>query len=456
MLPSDAALTPLLSAEPSEAAVLGLILLDGRKFVDAAAHLSAKNFAFVRNGELFDIMAGLNKQGKTPDLITVDTALRVKYNGKADEYLQYIAMRVLPNAIGDIEQHARTVVDFAYRRQLADAADKIRALALTARELDSNLLATQAQNLLTEIGAASGTHDPVPISVAMSEHWDEIERTQNLEGVSGLATGFVDIDDVLDGYQGASVNVVAARPGMGKTSFALGASLNVAQRDGVVYHWLGEQTRREASMSLTAMMTGIDTRKLRRGLRQGGMSQDEYRTYTETASRVSRLPIYLDDQGSMTVMQLVARATKITRRKPLSLIVVDYGQLLTYDGRRGGSNDNERYTEISRLIKTELAPIAPVLLVLQLNREVEGRNDKRPTLSDLRGSGAWEQDAASVMFLYRDAYYNPMAADPHCAEALIAKNRYGEFPKTLNLHWTPHCTRFANWKSQTISMAVKP
>lgn len=438
----NAAAAAVSQATPSEAAVLALILNDGRRIIDAKPYVMPADFALVRHSELYALMLSLHERGKEPNLTAVDGALRLKHSEQqATEWVLWVASAILPYALGDIEQHARQVRDMAYRRRLAHTADQIRALALGGDDDDAPTLAARAHTLLSEAGVNTvGDHEPVTIAQALGEHWDELDKTQPGDSeVSGLPVGWTDYDRNTDGFQPETVNVLAARPGMGKTAFALNVAMHVACVSGPVYAWLGEQTRREATMRMISAKARIDSIKLRRGFRVGGMSAEEYARYTAMAPSVSSLPIFLDDKKAMTVPELVLRATKVHRRRPLSLIVVDYVGLLTPHIRTG--NENEQLTVISRAIKTQLAAIAPVLLLSQLNRNVEQRQDKRPMLSDLRASGSIEQDADTVTFLYRDGYYNDMAENPALTEVILAKNRHGQIG-TAHLIWQAPYTRF--------------
>lgn len=445
-------------APQAENAMLGGVLRDPRYLMDVMAHVKPDDCFTLRNRYTLEAMVNVHERGGLADVVTVSEELRAVGGMPPDEALLYCTQ--LLGATPDptrTEDYARKVAQAAFRRRLLAAGDGIKAAAVDAKlkSDDAALMATVEEALDAAKGGLA-TDETQSLHDAMSAYMDAVEATRNLpEGMSGLATGYRDLDDLLDGFQPGSFNLFAARPGMGKSSLLLCIALRVAQRlyqqrakdnrnhvQGGVYFWSGEMPVPQLSERLASIETGISGVRLRRGLRPNGISEQELAKFTKYAGFLARLPIYLDHTPDMTPAMLKTKALRIARRRGgLDLIIVDYIGLMEA-GKRTENRQNE-ISYISRKLKQLAGQVAPVACASQLSREVEKRQDKRPQLSDLRDSGSLEQDADTVTFVYRDVVYNPNAEQPHRADLITAKNRHGDIG-TSTLHFEKSLTKFTD------------
>lgn len=433
-----------------ETALLGALLYDATRLVDARALVTAEDFYLLRHRYIFEAMIRLEDRNEALNLTSMAEELRAA--GRLDDIGGTLYLAQLISSTTDVqaaEDFARRVAEYAYRRRLLIAGDEIKRMA---RKLDIDVAVLRDQADATVAGADKGTGDNAVVSlmVEFGRYLDEIEATQFLPATrSGLETGFTDYDDLLDGFQPGSLNLLAARPGMGKSAFLLCAALNVAKRGGKVYVWSGEMPRPQLRQRLMSIQSGIPGRVLQRGLRPGGMTPETWAAFVRESGVLGKLPIYLDDVEDMTPALLKARCQRVQRRYGgLDLIIVDYLGLMEAGFKKENRNNEVGY--ISRKLK-QLAHIAPVLCASQLNRELEKRGDKRPILSDLRDSGSLEQDSDTVTFIYRDAVYNTATEFPNRADLIVAKNRHGP-TGTVYLHFERSVTRFANTRTETIDL----
>lgn len=443
-----AALAP--NALDMEAAMLGAVLHDARYLVDVRAVVQPGECFLLRHEETYAAMLRLADRGEVVDALTVGDELAVAglfetYGG--DAWLAQLAGACpVPSRAAD---YARKVAARAYDRSLLAAADRLRALAHDGA-MDARQKRAEAEALVAG-GPDGATDSTITAYALMNDYLESIEATRTLPaGVAGLATGFTALDDLLDGLQPESLNYVAARPGMGKTSLLLGVALHVARQGGRVYFWSGEMGKRQLSERLMAMQTELTAGALRRGLRPGGLSDAQWGQTLRGAGALSQLKLVLDDGEDMTPALLRAHAEMVARRLGgLDLICVDYIGLLEPGVKK--ENREKELAFISRKLKRSLAKLAPVLCAAQLNRGVEGREDKRPTLRDLRDSGSQEQDGDTVLFLYRDVVYHPTTEFPNAAEVIVAKNRHGA-TGAITLHFEKRLTRFSNATLMTVDL----
>lgn len=430
----------------SEQASIGGVLMDSRRIVDLLAIVSVDDYFMLRNQHLLNSMIALNDRHEPIDILTVSKELEAR--GQLDLVGGDLYLAQTIGACPDpasVEHYAKLVANKAYDRRLLKASDSIRKLAMDATiKLDEK----QAE-VEQAIEAAECRHGNEVITMfeAMHEYMDYMSSTAKMgQGISGLATGFTEWDEMLDGIQEGSLNLVAARPGMGKTTLVHEVALNVAQRGGAVYVWSGEMPIKQVRERIASIKLELPGNLLRRGLRPGGMTQDQWSKFGRAAYELGQLPIYIDDERGITPTTLEARARRIARRKPLALIVVDYIGLINPGVKK--ENRDKELGYISAKLK-ELAAIAPVLCAAQLSREVEKRADKRPMMSDLRDSGNLEQDADTVTFIYRDEYYNNASEQPNGAELLLEKNRHGRTGDSL-LYFQREVPRFKNGYIRTV------
>lgn len=432
----------------AEEAVLGSILIDPATLLEVASFLQADDFFIVRNGWVWDAIIRLYERGEAIDYLTVVEELRAtddlqRVGGSA--YITHLINQT-PTFIYT-EAYGRVVERAAVRRRLLHAAGEI---ASTSRkeDLDAHAVIAEAETILFDaterfVANSSGAS----IATAASNYFDEVEAARANIGAFGVPSGFNEVDNLLGGFQRDDLIIVAGRPGMGKTSWALSAALNAARTGARVAVFSLEMGNNQLMQRFVAAETGISTERLR----LGKLDDSQFALFTESIGRLSELPVHLDDGAELTPMALRTKCRRIQHEQGLDLIIVDYLGLMT-----GGQRFDSRTLEIA-FITRKLKQLArelhvPVIAVSQLNRDVEKRQDKRPQLSDLRQSGSIEQDADVVMFLYRDEVYNPATEQPNQTEVIVAKHRNGP-TGTATLFFRKELTQFANLTRTDINLA---
>lgn len=440
--------------ESLERALLGALLVDGRRIIDARALLPDAKALFILSNELvYAAMLRLHDEGTAVDLNTVAAALRAAGHAQfadGDVFLHLSWLIAECPRVEHVESYAQTLADAYYRRRMLAALDRLRAhCAIPGRDS----LDAAVQSELLSLADSQDDDDVEDMLTAVGHYMDGVEATLGApEGVAGLSTGFPDLDDLLDGLLPETLTILAGRPGSGKSALAQTIALSVARRalaegKGGVYFWSGEMGRKQVIERMMSIETELPGNRLRRGLRPGGLTQAEWLHFVEKSGDLSRLPLLLDDRDEITPTQLARRVMKTARRRGLSLIVVDYIGLMGAGVKR--ENREKELSFISRKLKA-LSKIAPVLCLAQLSRAVESRKDKRPVSRDLRDSGSLEQDADAVLMLYRDVMYNPSTLFPAQTELIATKNRNGS-TGTVRLHFDHTCTRFRPIPRQTVS-----
>lgn len=417
-------------ADPdSEFAVLGAVMQDPRLWTDVRGVLVADDFFMMRNRWVYEAYDRLVKANKPIDPLTVKAELRNM--GKLTDFGEENIFALIGAAVSSdhLPAYLDAVALAAYRDRLMRVAAKLSEVAKTA-STNRGELESLASAAFDDARKVSSDDQIATMSQVINELWDEIEATRGMsDGVSGFPTGIDDYDDLIDGLQPDSLNIWAGRPGMGKSAGLTTVALQASMRGARVYLSSLEMDKKEVGRRISAAKSRIDSSKLRRGLRPSGMSPQEWNRFMDDAGVIGKMPIYLDTKKYITVHELHSRIERMARRLGgLDLVIIDYLQLINADPvRRKRGNDNRNYEvdEIARVMKAEIAPIAPVLVAAQLNREPEKRQDKRPVLSDLRDSGALEQHADTVTFLYRNSVYNPETEFPNRIEMIVAKNRHG-------------------------------
>lgn len=439
----------------SEYAVLGAVIQDERSWIDVRASLQADDFVLMRHRWIYEAFARLSDAGKSIDIVSVRAELRNM--GQLEDFGEANLYGLLGAAVDSahLATYIDTVALHAYRTRLQQTG---LYLAELAKQPATNRAELEAAAAALFNGArSSGSEDSVSsIRDGVGQLWDEIEATRDLPvGVSGLALGIQDYDDLTDGLQAESVNLWAGRPGMGKSAGLTNAALNVAERGKRVYLSSLEMDKAQVTRRIMSAKARINGEKLRRGLRPNGMDGQDWSRFVENAGELGKLPIYLDTKKYVTIYELRSRIERMARRLGgLDLIIIDYLQLINADtkrSKRGGDNRNYELDEIARVLKAEIAPIAPVLAAAQLSRAVESRQDKRPMLNDLRDSGALEQHADTVTFLYRDVMYNEATEFPSRLDLILAKNRHGK-TGTVYQHFEKSYTRLSDQHTTSIDL----
>lgn len=426
----------------AEASVLGSILLDPEVLAEVAHLVTEEDFWSPAHREIFRAMSSLDRQSSPVDLITVAEELRRA--GKLDsiggtETLTSL-VEMTPSPV-HAPQYARIVADYARLRRLLSATREIQELCYAPGGQTADVI-DYAESLIFEVTKRDSAelfatiHDLLDDAIDRLEHLYQREHT-----LTGIPSGYADLDEITSGFQPSNLIVVAARPSMGKTAFVLGSAQNAARltKKAVAIFSL-EMSKSELIQRFLAAEAMIDLSHIR----TGRMNDTEWKKLMNAAGRLANDPIYIDDTGSINLMELRAKCRRLAARKELGLVVVDYMQLMETGTFRRDQNRQQDISEISRGLKLLARELSvPVIAVSQLNRAPEQRNPKTPLLSDLRESGAIEQDADLVIFLYRDSYYNEDSPERGQAQVIIAKHRNGPTGR-INLAFIEACTKFAD------------
>ena len=423
----------------AEQAVIGSMLIDPRRIAEVIKKLRPDEFYVRANRDIFETIVAMFSYGQTVDPVTVLDQMKVRgvHDDNTPGYLAEI-MRVTPTSANAME-YAAIVRDRALLRSIGTVADEINAMVYEGSgEADSVLEA--AESKMYALREGRGTSGLKEIRYVMQNVFDAMsEAASSGSKIPGLSTGLPDLDNMILGLNKSELILIAARPGMGKTSIALNMALSVAMT----------QHKKVAIFSLEMSREQLVSRLLSRAslvpsqnLLTGQLSEQQWRDVAAAANTLSESPILIDDNPTLTVSDMNAQCRMV---KDLDLVVIDYLQLMQSAGS-GHSWSNESRTQavsdISRMLKIMAKQLdVPVICLSQLSRANESRQDKRPMLSDLRESGAIEQDADVVIGLYRDGYYNRECENPNLAEAIVLKNRKGQ-TGTVNLTWVPEYTTF--------------
>lgn len=429
----------------AEQSVLGSMLIDERCVPDVIGLLRPEDFYLRQNREIYETIYTMFNFSEKIDPVTVLD--KMKERGVYDEAhsYDYIAqlLQITPTA-ANVKQYCAIVHDKALMRDLAGAAGEISEMVYDGAGTAQDMLEAAEKKvyaLRREDAGESLQH----IGKVLLNVYDRLEElAQSGSDIPGLSTGLHDVDRKINGLNKTDLLLIAARPGMGKTSMALNIALNVAKKypDRAVVFFNLEMSREQMAMRLLANESFVDLQKLV----TGQLTEEDWGKLSIASSALSQTDIRVDDNPTITVAEMNAKCRRIEN---LGLVFIDYLQLMTA-AAPGKSGDNRVtvVSEISRALKIMAKELnVPVVCMSQLSRANESRTDKRPMLSDLRESGAIEQDADSVMFIYRDEYYNKDSEDKNIAELIVAKNRHGE-TGTVKLQWLPQFTTFSDleWK----------
>ena len=434
----------------AEQSVLGAMLIDKEAIAKATEILSAEDFYIEAHRVIFSAMLEIYNKNEAVDMITVTDILR--RDNKLEDvggiaYITSLANVVLTAA--NVKYHAEIVAEKSVLRQLVKVSTEIAAMGYEANDEVGVLLYT-AESRILEISNRKKRADFTPISAVLMDSVQNIEKLLNNKGgLTGIPTGFNDLDKLTSGLHPSDFIILAARPSMGKTALALNIVQNVALR---AHKRVGGDPRSVAFFSLEMSKEQLVNRMLcaeanidSQRLRIGEMKEDDWTHLWDACDVMSKAKIYIDDTAGITVMDMRSRARRLKAEHGLDLIVVDYLQLMQGSGKRNTSGDRQQeVSEISRSLKALARELdVPVLALSQLSRGVEARQVKRPMLSDLRESGSLEQDADIVAFLYREDYYNPETENKH-TELIIAKHRNGPVD-TVNLFFHKQFTKFVGF-----------
>ncbi len=425
----------------AEASLLGAMLLSPNAIGAAAeVKLTAADFYKPAHGHIYEAIEALYHRGEPADPVTVADELHrdglLEAIGGAPAL---ISLQSGTPAISNASRYARIVEEFALLRRLIGVAGEIADLGYSLPD-DVSVVIDRAETLVFEVNQRRLTDDVMPVKDLLAEALDKLEALyERGEAVTGVPTGFTDLDERLAGLQPNNLIVVGARPAMGKTAFALNILAHAAMEAQVPTLLFSlEMGRDEITQRLLCSEARVDAQKLK----TGNFDDKDWQKVTNAVGRLAEAPIFIDDNANVTVMDIRAKARRLKAREGLGLIIIDYMQLMS--GRVRAESRQVEVAEMSRSLKILARELQiPVMALSQLSRGLESRQDKRPLLSDLRESGSLEQDADVVMFLYRDEMYNPDSPDKGAAEVIVAKHRNGPTGIT-NLAFLSHYTRFAN------------
>ena len=423
----------------AEQAVLGSMLIDADCVKDVMDKLQPEDFYLRQNREIFETIYTMFIYSKPIDGVTVAGEMEKNglYTDTPRSYLLQL-MEVTPTS-ANVMEYVRIVRDKALQRAVALAAADITAMVQDGAGSAGDMLESAEQKIYA-IRRGRSAQNMVPISVVLQDVMGHLaELTANGGStLPGLSTGFSAVDGKINGLNKSDLLLLAARPGMGKTSMALNVALAAAKESGKTVAIFSLEMSREQLVTRLIAAEGLveNTR-----LTTGNLRESDWVKIAEAASTLSRTDIRIDDNPLLTVADMNAKCRRLDN---LGLVVIDYLQLMTSAGGKSysGENRQQAVSDISRMMKIMAKELqVPVLCLSQLSRANEKREDKRPMLSDLRESGAIEQDADIVMFLYRDDYYNEDSEKRNIAECIVAKNRHGETGK-VELRWMPDYTAF--------------
>ena len=429
----------------AEQAVLGSMLIDARCVPEVIDQLRSDDFYVRQNREIYETIYSMFNYSLTIDPVTV--LEHMKQNGVYDEntsrgYLLQL-MDTTPTAANVVE-YIGILKDKTLLRRVAEAAGDLTALIQQGTETGQDILEAAEQRIYA-IRQGRAARGLIPISNVLIDVYDRLtELAASESAIPGLSTGLTDLDRAISGLNKSDLILLAARPGMGKTSMALNILLEAGKKSGknVAFFSL-EMSREQLALRLISSECFVDNKKLV----TGKLTEEDGEKVAVAADSLNRSRIFIDDDSSVSVADISA---KCRRMDNLGLVIIDYLQLMQSAGGRTyfGENRQQVVSDISRALKIMAKELdVPVLCLSQLSRANESRSDKRPMLSDLRESGAIEQDADIVMFLYREGYYDKDTPNPNLAECIIAKNRHGE-TRTVELQWLPEFTTFGNMEWQ--------
>jgi replicative DNA helicase len=429
--------TPI--AADAESSILATLLTDPRSFDDIAPKLEPESFGVDAHQAIYRAILACDAVGKPFDQVTVaDELKRAKALDKLGGVEALAQLVALAPDVVSVDAHVDIVVDKALRRRLINAGRDIAGTAMDPAVSGPEALAT-AESKVFELGRAKQGSSMVEMAQAVPAMLAEMTKSRTSLLV-GHSSGFRDLDRMTAGFQGGQLIVIGARPAMGKSAFALQLARHIAESSNLMVPFLSyEMSTGELTMRMLSTALRYDAGKLRRGELPPGMDRD----LAVAAEKMAQLPVLVDDRPPETIGGVRSEMRRLARRGPLGAIVIDYLQLMSAERRHSDSNRTQEVAEISRGLKLLASELdVPVIALSQLSRNVESRPNKRPVMSDLRESGAIEQDASLIMFLYRDAVYNA-AADPSWAELIIGKHRNGPIG-TVELDFQSECARFSS------------
>ena len=426
--------------EDAEISVVGSMLIDPETINLAAEMLTGNDFYNRSYGIIFDTMVELYMSGKSVDPVILQNSLREKNAPPETSSTETISniINTVPTS-ANIKGYASIVAEKAMLRKIIKANEGIAERCYKDQE-DLNTILNDTEKSIFDLVQKRNTEDLTPIRQVVNNALNSIEQAyQNKGVVTGVATGFTDLDYKTSGLHPSELILIAARPAMGKTAFVLNLAQHMALRQNkVVAMFSLEMSKEQLVNRMFSLQSTVDAQNIR----TGRLSLDDWNRLTRSATEIGMSKLVIDDTPGITINEMRSKLRKVKLQMGLDIVIIDYLQLMSGSGK-SESRQNE-ISEISRSLKVMARELdCPVIALSQLSRAVEQRTDHRPMLSDLRESGAIEQDADVVMFIYRDDYYNKDTPKQGVSEIIIAKQRSGPIG-TIELAWIPELTKFAN------------
>ncbi len=428
----------------AEQSVLGSMLIDKEAMVEVAEMLAGDDFYREAHQHIFHSILALADKGEPVDLVTIceemeNKDLLDKAGGAA--YLASIA-NATPTA-AHASYYAEIVKEKSILRRLINAATEIVRKSYGYIENIEEFI-DETEQLIFDVARSKETQSFTHLREALEQTFEKLEKLyERKSGVTGLSTGFTDLNNLTSGFQDSDLIIVAARPSMGKTTLGLNIAHHIAlQEEAPVAFFSLEMSREQLAQRLLCSAAEIDAQRLRRGF----LSSEDWPRLTQAVGPLSESPFFIDDTAGISVMEMRAKARRLKMEKGLSAVFVDYLQLMR--GHERLENRQQEISSISRSLKALAKELnCPVIALSQLSRAVEQRNDKRPILSDLLESGGIEANADLVLFIYRDDYYNPETEKKHITEIIVSKQRNGPTGK-IELYFMDHFNKFVNLASR--------
>ena len=427
-------------SEEAEQSVIGSMIMDREAIVAASELVTGEDFYNRQYGVVFETMVELNDQGSPVDVVTIQNRLKEKDVPPEVSSLEFVRelVTVVPTS-ANIRYYANIVAEKSLLRKLIRLNEEIANTCYAGKESLEYIL-EDTEKRVFQLVQKRTADDYVPIRTVVMNAMDKIEMAAKNKGnVTGIPTGFIDLDYRTAGMQPSDLVLIAARPSMGKTAFALNIAQYVAfRKDMTVAIFSLEMSKEQLVNRMFSLESNVDAQKLR----TGQLNDQEWERLIEGAGNIGKSKLIIDDTPGISISELRSKCRKYKLEHGLSMIMIDYLQLMSGSGR--SDSRQQEISDISRSLKSVARELnVPVLALSQLSRAVEQRPDHRPILSDLRESGAIEQDADVVMFIYRDDYYNKETDKKAISEIIIAKQRNGPIG-TVELAWLPEYTKFAN------------
>ena len=436
--------------EEAEGSVIGAMLIDNEAIMTASEIITGEDFYQRQMGIVYDTMVELYNEGKPVEPVLLHTRLKEKgvpeEAGSIEVILRW--MNQTPTS-ANIKYYAQIVAEKAVARRLIRLNEEIANICYTGSEKVSDTLA-EAEKRVFELAQRGGGSEFVPIRQVVIDVMKKIDAASRARGrVTGLETGFMDLDYKTSGLQPSDLVLIAARPSMGKTAFVLNLAQHIAfKREQPVAVFSLEMSKEQLVNRMLSLESHVDAQKIR----TGRLNDEEWMNLVEGSANIAGSRLFIDDTPGISLAAMRSKCRKLKMEHDIQIVIIDYLQLMSGDSNSNVSSRQQEISDISRGLKALARELnVPVVALSQLSRAVEQRPDHRPMLSDLRESGAIEQDADVVMFLYREGYYNRdlSEAEQRVAEVIIAKQRNGPIG-TVNLLWIPELTKFTDMDREPV------